>query len=120
MSSSRNDPDCRRLKSLFSCFDFKQIITEPTRITKDTKSLIDLIAVNCPVNIRDSGVISSHLSDHELVYCVRKINWKRAPSQIKTFRNYAKYDSKRFSEDLEGVDWNSALSPNGQAASGVD
>ena len=120
LSTYRNDPECKRLKSIFSCLDFKQLITEPTRITKDTESLIDIIAVNCPMNIRDSGVISSHLSDHELVYCVRKLNWKRAPSQIITFRNYAKYDSERFCKDLEGVDWDFELTPNGQAVSGVD
>ncbi|XP_048582992.1 uncharacterized protein LOC5512908 isoform X1 [Nematostella vectensis] len=120
LSSKRNDPDCRQLKSIFSCLDFKQLITKPTRIIKDSKSLVDLIAVNCPMNIRDSGVISSHLSDHELVYCVRKLYWKWAPAQTKTFRNYANYDSRKFCEDLKGFDWNSVLTPNGQAVTGVD
>ena len=30
--------------------------------------------------------LTSHLSDHEMVYCIRKLNLQEAPSQIKTFR----------------------------------
>ena len=89
MSSHRNDSDCKQLKSLFRSLNIKQLIDQPTRITKNSKSLVDLVAVSCPQNVCESGVVSAHLSDHELVYCVRKLNWKRAPSQVKTFRNYA-------------------------------
>ena len=72
-----------------------------TRVTPDSKTLIDLIAANNPHNISSSGVISYSLSDHEIVYCVRKINWKRAPGLIKTFRNYVKYDPKILCDELK-------------------
>ena len=52
-----------------------------------------------------------NLSDHELVYCVRKINWRKAPAQFKTFRNYANLCD--FRRDLEGVIWNSVSTPDG-------
>ena len=48
-------------------------------------------------------MISSSLSDHEMVYCIRKLNWKRAPAQIKTFRNYVNYDANNFCNDLNDV-----------------
>jgi hypothetical protein len=68
--------------------------------------MIDLIATNYPHNIKDSGVINgASLSDHEMTFCVRKINWKKAPSQFKTFRNYANYDSDKFREDLRNIDF---------------
>lgn len=38
--------------------DLKLLITNPTRISKDSKSVLDLIAVSYPQNIRDSGVHS--------------------------------------------------------------
>ena len=76
--------------------------------------LLTSFAVSHPQNIRHHGAITSHLSDHELVYCVRKINWRKAPSQIKIFRNYANYDPCNVCADLRGVDWSI---PNGQAAS---
>ena len=89
-------PQCKQLKSLFKSFHIKQVIKEATRVTPDSKTLLDLIAANNPHNISCSGVISCSLSDHEMVYCVRKINWKRAPDLIKTFRNYVKYDPKNY------------------------
>lgn len=52
-----------------------------------------------------SGVESLSLSDHEMVYCIRKINWMKAPPDVKVFRNYAKYDSNKFCEELRGVVW---------------
>ena len=70
MSAHRNNSECKQLKSLFKSLNLKQLINSPTRISKDSKSLIDLIAVNYPQNICDSGVVSTNLSDHELVYCV--------------------------------------------------
>ena len=70
MSAHRNNSECKQLKSLFKSLNLKQLINSPTRISKDSKSLIDLIAVNYPQNICDSGVVSANLSDHELVYCV--------------------------------------------------
>ena len=36
MSNSRNNSDCNQLKSLFRYSDLKQLIAQPTRITKDT------------------------------------------------------------------------------------
>ena len=113
MSAHRNNSECKQLKSLFKSLNLKQLINSPTRISKDSKSLIDLIAVNYPQNICDSGVVLTNLSDHELVYCVRKLNWRKAPAQIKTFRNYANYNPSDFRRDLEGVTWNSVSTPDG-------
>ena len=76
----------------FKSLNFKQLINSLTRISRDSKSLVDFFAVNYPQNICDSGVVSANLSDHEPVYCVRKINWRKAPAQFKTFRNYANYN----------------------------
>ena len=113
MSAHRNNSECKQLISLFKSLNLKQLINSPTRISKDSKSLIDLIAVNYPQNICDSGVVSTNLSDHELVYCVRKLNWRKAPAQIKTFRNYANYNPSDFRRDHEGVTWNSVSAPDG-------
>lgn len=107
ISAHRNNSECKQLKSLFKSLNLKQLINRPTRIAKDSKSLIDFIAVNYPQNICDLGVVSTNLSDHELVYCVRNLNWRKAPAQFKAFRNYANYNPSDFRRDLEGVNWNS-------------
>ena len=63
--------------------------------------LIDLIAGSFPQNIWDTGVITSLLSDHKLFYCIRSLNWKKVPSQFKSFRNYAHYNPAYFGEDQD-------------------
>lgn len=45
MSAHRNS-ECKQLKTLFKSLNFKQLINSPTRNSSDSKSLIDLIAVN--------------------------------------------------------------------------
>lgn len=66
MPSHRNYSDCKQLKSLLRSLNIKQLIDQPTRITKNSKSLIDLVAVNCPQNVCESEVVSAHL---------RTMNW---------------------------------------------
>ena len=38
-----------------------------------------------------------------MVFCVRKINWKKASAQIKTFRNYANFHHNVFCDELGGI-----------------
>ena len=98
---------CKQFKSILRTQYFSQIINMATRVTKRSSTLLDLIATNFPQNICRSGVVSAGLSDHEMVYCVRKINWKKSPEQIRTVRNYAKYDATKFCEDLDNANCNS-------------
>jgi len=44
-----------------------------------------------------------------MIYCIRKLNWQRAPSQNKTFRNYANYNPAHFCQDLKGVRLNTYI-----------
>ena len=105
--------ECKHLKSLFRFLNFSQLITKLTGIAQTSKTLLDLIAMTCPQNISGSGVISSNLSDHEMVFCVRKLNWMTAPAQTKVFRNYANYDPMKFCQELRGVDWNAPINHSG-------
>ena len=103
--------ECTQLRALFKCFDFIQLINKATPITEDSETLLDIIATNCSQNISASCVISASLNDHDMVFCVRKINSKRAPAQIKEFRNYGRYDHGKFCQDLETVDWDTLVNP---------
>ena len=58
--------------SILEVFGLHQLITKPTRVTKNSKSLIDLCITNSPDRIVDSGVIPLGISDHSLVYMCRK------------------------------------------------
>ena len=62
--------ECKQLKVMLKTENLSQFITKPTRITKHSKTLLDVIIANSPANIRNSGVLSLSLSDHEMVYCI--------------------------------------------------
>ena len=67
----------RRMIEACDLFSFKQFIQEPTRVSLTTSSLIDHISTTCPNNIVDSVVLQVSMSDHYLVYCLRKLNGAR-------------------------------------------
>ena len=66
--------DNKELKTIIHQNGFTQIIKNATPITKDSKTLIDIIATNYPANIVSSCITATTLSDHDLAACVRKIN----------------------------------------------
>ena len=68
----------KRLTSTFRSLGFCQLIKEATRITAQSATLLDLIATNKERFISKSGVLNACLSDHDLVYCIRKMNCKRS------------------------------------------
>ena len=105
--------DCKKLRALLRIFNFTQLISQPTRVTEGSRTLLDIMASTSPQNISSSGVISAGLSDHDMVFCVRKLNCKKGVPQLKYFRNYANYDPIHFCQDLNNVNW-SAISPEGR------
>ena len=59
---------------LYGLFGLVQLIREPTRVTLHTQTTIDHIAIISPRNILTSGVYKVTMSDHYMVYFVRKFN----------------------------------------------
>ena len=64
----------RHLTCLYGLFGLNQLVREPTRVAVNSSSTIDHIATNCANNIIKSGVHDISLSDHFMVYCIRKQN----------------------------------------------
>lgn len=99
------------LKSMMEIFYPTQIITDPTREARGSSTLVDHICLNHPKLYSSRGVLSIGLSDHHLVYSVRK-NFK----MYKNYHVYAKYrDQKKLSvndfiNDQKAVNWNSLKS----------
>ena len=88
-SSSNNLPNgINRLADLYDSFGLTQLISEPTRETIDTSTIIDHIAVSAECDIIESGVLKLALSDHYLVYAIRKFrgNIPCSHKMIKTRR----------------------------------
>ena len=60
----------KRFKRILCSYGLNNIIDSPTRITLDSKSLIDLIVTSQPAKIQISGSIDLGISDHHLIYAV--------------------------------------------------
>ena len=77
------------------------MISEPTRITSTSRTLIDLCITNSPEKVVNSGVVHLGISDHSLVFMTIKIRYERVGTHrtIET-RDYKKIDSDKFLNDL--------------------
>ena len=62
-----------RYKDFCQIHSLKQLITCPTRVTCNTSTLIDHILTNSTEKIFQSGTIDSGISDHQLIFCTRKV-----------------------------------------------
>ena len=93
----------KHLKNLFDTYSLTQIINEPTRTTQDTKTLIDHIATNRPELASDSGVVTCGISDHDVVYMVRKTKLPKVKLHPKTLtgRNFKNFDQVQFRIEVE-------------------
>jgi len=102
--------DHKEMKSILTYFGLKQLITSSTRITCESKTLIDVICSNVPHNISLVKVIPAGLSDHELIGCARKLNNVKFNPRIITCRNFANYDPKLFCEELNSANFEEVYS----------
>ena len=90
----------RKLLHLFEQFDMQNVVEEPTRLTLETKTLIDLIVTTKPELINIKGVLPLGISDHNLIHATIKLRQKRPPPRIITIRNFKNFNIKEFHADL--------------------
>ena len=103
-----SDSQLSQLKQLSTVYQLTQLINVPTRITPNSSTLIDVILTNEPSRIITSGVLHIGISDHSLVYAVRKF---AIPSnnthKYVTTRSFKNFDANKFKSDLVKINWNS-------------
>ena len=58
------------------CFfrSLHQLVAEPTKTTKCIKAVIDHILTSSPEKVIQSGATEMGISDHEFIYCTRKMS----------------------------------------------
>ena len=66
------------LLNIIDIYGLTQLITEPTRVTPYSSTLIDLCQTNSPDKISESGVINIGISDHSAIYLTRKVTHVRS------------------------------------------
>ena len=88
-------------------FGLTQLVSEATRVTSNSKTLIDHIYSNCPENVNSLNVPKIGLSDHFPIFFTRKMHVQPPKSNHFTifYRSFKNFDEAKFTEDLQSVPW---------------
>ena len=93
------------LHTMFSQ-SFLPYITTPTRITRNTKTLIDNIYYNKPLNNIISGNLSNIISDHLIQFSIEPLDFSEKSSKMMNRqRCYKNFDKLKFKGDFVKVNW---------------
>ena len=95
-------PEIKKYNEFCSIYGFKQLINCPTRITCNTSTLIDHILTNAQDNFSEPCVINTAISDHNMIYCTKKILKARCNKHNEqTFRSLRNYSVDVYKQALE-------------------
>lgn len=95
-----------QLLSSLDTVGLKQIIFEPTRVTRHSSTTIDLILVNENLQEIESGVIHDHkISDHSPIFCFYPIPSTTQPRTF-IYRDFKYFNIEIFMHDLLAIPWN--------------
>jgi hypothetical protein len=98
--SNTPNSNTSELLNIFDIYNLLQTIAEPTRITNTSQTLIDLCITNNLDKVKASGVLSLGISDHSLVYLIRKCTYHKAP--VNAFvekRNFKNFNERAYLND---------------------
>jgi hypothetical protein len=95
-----------KYKEFCSLHGLKQLITSPTRVTENTSTILDHVLTNSQDRVSQSGVIDIGLSDHQLIFCTRKIvRPKVYEHNYITIRSLKNYSQDAFLNALREVNF---------------
>jgi len=98
--------NAKKINSLANHSNLRQLIKDYTRITETTKSKLDLAFVSNVNRIASSGSHSCGLSDHNLIYVVRRNKKPKSPPKLINYRSMKKFNEKDFIESIKSKSWN--------------
>ena len=87
-------------------FGLKQLIEVSTRVTCSSSIIIDHILVSFPDRVSQQDIIDVGLSDHQIIYCTKKISRiKRGMYKQIRYRSLKNYSADIYEEALSSVDF---------------
>ena len=84
------------------------MISEPTRITPNSQTLLDVILTTTPELFGKCGTYDPEISDHHLVYGVMTEKVRKHRPKIIRFRSVKNTDYKQLNQDLLDTPWHVA------------
>ena len=93
------------LRSFCISVNAKQLIEKPTRVIKNSRSLLDVILVSNPDSVQSSDVLDLTISDHYLVFAVLNLRAPKQDTNYITTRSFRKYNADQFANDIAHILW---------------
>ena len=101
---------CKKYLDVLRMFNLTQLITEATRVTCSSSSLIDHILSNSCEKICQPGTISIGLSDHFLTFMTRKVvKGQISKHNFVKIRSLKHYNKDNFNLKLSDMNWEGVL-----------
>ncbi|CAG9766287.1 unnamed protein product [Ceutorhynchus assimilis] len=101
--------DCllrRQLSQVFDCYGINQALKEPTRVSDQSSTLINIIAMTNFVSLLECGTADLlNLTDQRLTFCRLDFVIKSIKPRKVTFRNFRYFDTILFGQDASTVEW---------------
>nr|CAH7744311.1 unnamed protein product [Callosobruchus chinensis] len=86
------------IRTIYGNFEVAQLITDFTRVSENSSTLIDLILTTSRCLVSDSGVQNCHFSDHDMIFSI--LSLPKPQPVFKHIRNYKSIDVESFRSDL--------------------
>ena len=99
----------RNLVDFCSRYCLVNKVSEPTRVTDKSKTLIDVALASHQERYSTVGSLHLGVSDHDLVYVIRKNKLARPKLRLIEYRSMKFFDHSKFLLDLNKVPWGSAF-----------
>ena len=85
-----------KLSQIIHITGLSQLINNPTRVTENSKTLLDVFITNNPNIIVSTVVVKSHLSDHDMLVGTINLSKPKREPVIKTFSSLTNCTKERF------------------------
>ena len=96
--------DTKKYYEFCKMFGLKQLIKIPLRVTCSSSTIIDHILASFLNRISQQGVIDPGLSDHQIIYCARKISrTKRGTHKQIRYHSWKNYSADIYEKALGRV-----------------
>ena len=102
---STSSRQTRLLEEIIEEFQLIQVIQDPTRVTNNSSTLIDLILCSEAGLISNAKSLPCRVSDHHLVYCEMSVHSSKPPVRFVTTRHLHKCDPSDIIQDLSRAPW---------------
>ena len=97
------------LLDILTQYQLQQLVTFPTRITRDTSTCLDLIITQSPQLVKSVEDYPPFCSDHNVPYVIIKPAAHKRHSVKRTILCYDKLDHAKFTDLLLQKDWDNIL-----------